>query len=160
MLNDNPPPQNPIIVNCDASVSNGVAAVARNPDDRLVAVRISKKIINVPEAAEAYAILKAIQWAIEEDWVNLTCISDAKTVIQCLVNKNPSGVHWSAQGFILSIIGLLSSLNCVVFCWTPRSSNRAAHCVCKWGLKFSICGTFSPYALPVLFDIQDHLAGS
>lgn len=62
-------PNNYITLHCDASVSNGaacMAAVAKNADGKIVAVRVSRKTINIHQAAEALAILNAIQWALEE----------------------------------------------------------------------------------------------
>lgn len=76
----------PFSVYCDAGVINGaacVAAVVKDPMESIVAVQISKERIDVPEAAEAYAILQAMQMAIEHGWVNLRCYSDAQAVIQC-----------------------------------------------------------------------------
>lgn len=74
----------PFSVYCDAGVINGaacVAAVVKDPMESIVAVQISKERIDVPEAAEAYAILQAMQMAIEHGWVNLRCYSDAQVVI-------------------------------------------------------------------------------
>lgn len=88
---------NVFIVNYDAALINGetyVTIVAKDPLGRRVAIQILKKSIDDPEAVEAYAILKAVQMAIERGWTNLWCFSDAKVVIQCLINANPLKAHW------------------------------------------------------------------
>lgn len=106
---------------------------------------------------EAYAILKAVQMAIERGWTNLWCFSDAKVVIQCLINANPLKAHWSTQWFISTVINLVSYLDVVHFCWIPRKFN---HRVCKWGAKFPVCGIFSPFDIPSHFvNILNHLIG-
>lgn len=74
------PPVNAITIFSDASVSGGaafVAPVACNTEGKALAIQMSKKIIDVPEVAEAFAILKVIYLAIEESWRNICCINDA-----------------------------------------------------------------------------------
>lgn len=105
---------NIIPINCNVSLSNGEACattVAKDFIGRVMAFQISKKFIDVPEAAEAFSILKAIHMAIEKGWMNLWCYSDAKSIIQILVSGNPK----SAQGFIYFAICLASSLIMFVF---------------------------------------------
>lgn len=94
------------------------ASIAKDIMGNLKAFQINKKHIDIPEAAEAYAIYKALQMAVEKGWTNVRCFSDAKNVIHSLVkNNNPGVAHWSAQVFILSIINLATSFDNVSFFW-------------------------------------------
>lgn len=85
--------------------------VATNSKGRILAVQIFKKFIDVSEAAEAFAILKAIQLALEEGWMTICCVSDVKIVIQCLVNDNPLLATGPPNDLFVLLLGHL-------FLWT------------------------------------------
>lgn len=78
------------------------------------------------KAAEAMAILKAINLAICEGWKYIVCESDAKTVIQALNNLTSFPPHLAALGFIKNILSKLLSFNSVSFAWSSKTCNRLA----------------------------------
>nr|XP_048325896.1 uncharacterized protein LOC125421310 [Ziziphus jujuba var. spinosa] len=154
-----PPPLGTIKINSDASVGHGNASlglVVRDHFRKVLKVQVLREHIDIPEAAEAAAILRAVKLALEEGFLNLCCESDAKLIIQSLKNSDKCCNHWTAIGFIHKILDLCPYFESICFSWTPRQSNTLAHLASRWGLMNDNIGTVSPFTISSSFvEIMD-----
>lgn len=106
----------------------------RNYEGRVIKVKSFKLNIDIPEAAEAAAILKAVYVAIEDGYLSICCESDAKAVIQSLNHPINASSYWSISGFINKILDLRSFFHFICFACVPRNNNKFAHIVSRWDL--------------------------
>ncbi|XP_060673264.1 uncharacterized protein LOC132803768 [Ziziphus jujuba] len=137
-------------INTDAALSKRgscLAMVVRNAAGNILHIRSFKSVIDIPDAAEMEAILKALQVAYSYGWSNICLESDASAVIDSLATKNRKAFHWQAE----HLANLIFQLTHVSFVWTARENNRCAHLVGQWAKKFSFFGEVDLYSLPPYF---------
>lgn len=70
--------------------------------------------------------------AIDDEYRNICCESDAKSLIQCLNEPSIASTGCSISGVINKILGLQSGFQSISFAWVPRNNNKLAHIVSRW----------------------------
>ncbi|KAL5741815.1 hypothetical protein ACOSP7_028547 [Xanthoceras sorbifolium] len=83
--------------------------------------------------AEAMAIRRGIQFAVELGFSSVGIESDSSSLISLIINKDPP---LSDVGLVVSdIIQLVSSLSISFINFVPRSCNGVAHAITRFGLS-------------------------
>lgn len=117
---------------------DSVAVVARNSDGEIMGMWgwVGPPISS--EAAEAFAVFKAIQVAIQMRWQKVVLESDCEVVIKVLSSVDDTvaanwDVAWDTLLTVDDIKKLLSSFGFVniSFAWVSRIINKLAHFVCS-----------------------------
>lgn len=100
------PPRNFVKINTDVGVKKGTSfagVVARNEEGKVLTIRAVKLLIDVPEVAEAIAVLQGLLLAEEKGWSLVWCESGSKNVMDNLNNPELLTVHWLAEGTMADI---------------------------------------------------------
>ncbi|KAK2646057.1 hypothetical protein Ddye_021252 [Dipteronia dyeriana] len=131
-------------VNTYAAISSdemkmGLGIIIR--DNKGAVMASSAQYLNAgysPQVAEAMAIFRGLQFAVDTGLVPCMIESDAQVVINLLISGVPP----------LSDVGLIiqdnysfyeKSFSCS-FAFAPRKANMATHCLAKYGLSSSVDG--------------------
>lgn len=93
-----------------------LAVIARNDRGKVLHIQTFKSIVSDPEVAELEAILKALQMAKNFEWCNVQLEANALTVIQALIHKDSSFLHWSADSIFQDIVLISTYFSNYSFC--------------------------------------------
>ncbi|KAL5558279.1 hypothetical protein UlMin_034490 [Ulmus minor] len=131
-----PPPTDWIKINCDASLNafgTSIACVARN--DKADIIRWEARRIGPcsPLVAEALAVEMAIKMAVQASWRYILLVSDSKSVIKVLQNRN-TDPPWSISSILDNCMLNICNFSAYSFVYILRAANLIAHNIAKWCL--------------------------
>ncbi|XP_028083788.1 uncharacterized protein LOC114285008 [Camellia sinensis] len=123
-------------LNCDASFTKdgskaSLAAILQNREGQLVDGRTSIVHVSSTLQGEAQAVRMACAFFQTLNLSQISVEGDSKTVIELSVSELVP--PWDCMAIIHDIRSTKSRNN-ISFCWSPRSSNRAAHWVASRNL--------------------------
>jgi ribonuclease HI len=122
------PPTGVIKLNVDAAIHPSVATIAViAKDDAGCFVKAWTKTLPTvdPTAAEALAILWAIQLAYLERWKNILVESDAKNWVDAILGN--SACSWNIYTLCNDVKRLASDFSSCSFCWVKREANMVTY---------------------------------
>ena len=100
-----------------------------------------------PIAAEASAILWALQIAKMENFTSIIVESDSKLCID-VITLHPEDSYWVSAAFVSDIISLSSDFSSCSFSWVKREANIAAHELAKFATLFDSVFFCNAVSLP------------
>ncbi|XP_075636787.1 uncharacterized protein LOC142609029 [Castanea sativa] len=105
-----------------------------------------------PIAAEAAAIVWALNLAMEEKFQNIVIEGDAKLCFDA-INGDVQNCHWNAKTLLANPVELKAYFANCCFCWVKRECNVIAHALTKTVSLFSPVLKCNNYYLPP--DVRD-----
>ena len=139
-----------IKLNTDAAVRTSfstMAVVARDAHGSLCSTWTHTVNEDDPIAAEASAILWALQIAKMENFTSIIVESDSKLCIDA-ITLHPEDPYWVIAAFVFYIISLSSDFSSCSFSWVKREANMAAHELAKFATLFDSVFFCSAASLP------------
>ena len=124
-----------------------VAVVARDAHGSLCSVWTHTVNEDDPIAAEASAILWALQIAKMENFTSIIVESNSKLCIDA-ITLHPEDPYWVIAAFVFDIISLSSDFSSCSFSWVKREANMAAHELAKFATLFDSVFFCSAASLP------------
>jgi hypothetical protein len=134
--------------NCDAALGEKNACVAMLLRDWECNALLgwTRLIPHVsPIAAEARAILWAVQLANELNLQSIIVENDSKTCIDALTGSSTT-FQWKTKHLLEDTLCCAKDLASCSFGWVKREANGASHSLCKWGLSAYFSGCLVPWS--------------